>query len=141
MYDHGLILPVLVLVAWSLVVWAWMVTSRVSVMRREKIHPQKAQRTATFATPGKEMWVADNYNHLMEQPTIFYAAAIGAHLAVEVDAVTIGLAWAYVALRILHTLIQTTANIVMPRFYVFVLSTLVLIAMVAWTLVRMFAAA
>jgi hypothetical protein len=57
MYDHGLILPVLTLVAWSLIVWAWMVTSRVSVMRREKIHPQKAQRTATFATPGKEMWI------------------------------------------------------------------------------------
>jgi hypothetical protein len=92
----------------------------------------------TFATPGKEMWIVDNYNHLMEQPTIFYAGALAAHLAVEVDAITIGLAWTYVALRILHTFIQTTSNIVMPRFYVFVASTLVLAAMVVWTLFRMF---
>ncbi len=138
MYDHGLILPVLALVAWSLVIWALMVTTRVAVMRRHKIHPQKAQRTRTFEAPGKSMWIADNYNHLMEQPTIFYAAALAAQLAGETGPITVGLAWAYVVIRILHSLLQTTTNIVMQRFYLFILSTLVLAAMVVWTLIGLF---
>jgi hypothetical protein len=115
-----------------------MVMSRVAVMSRERIHPQKAQRTATFATPGREQFVADNYNHLMEQPTIFYAAALAAHVALEVDAITIGLAWTYVVLRIIHTFVQTGANVVMQRFYLFIASTLALAAMVVWTLLGMF---
>ncbi len=138
MYDHGLILPVLALVAWSLVIWALMVTTRVAVMRRHKIHPQKAQRTRTFEAPGKSMWIADNYNHLMEQPTIFYAAALAAQLAGETGPITVGLAWAYVVIRILHSLLQTTTNIVMQRFYLFILSTLVLAALVVWTLIGLF---
>ena len=140
MYAHGLILPVLVLVAWSILVWLWMIAGRVSVMRREKIHPQKAVRTREFSTAGREQWVADNYNHLMEQPTIFYAAALAAHAAGQGDAINVGLAWTYVIVRIVHTLIQTTSNIVMWRFYAFIASTLVLAVLVVRTLIGMFAA-
>ena len=140
MYQHGLVLPVLALVAWSLVIWAWMVLDRVSVMRREKIHPQKAQRTATLELPGKSLWVSDNYNHLMEQPTIFYAACLGAELARQGDAINTGLAWTYVAIRIVHSLLQVTTNVVMQRFYAFVLSTLVLAVLVGRTLWGMLAA-
>jgi hypothetical protein len=141
MYAHGLILPVLTLVAWSILIWLWMITARVAVMRREKIHPQKAQRTRTFATPGKEQWIVDNYNHLMEQPTIFYAAALASHSAGQGDAINVGLAWTYVAIRIVHTFLQTTSNIVMWRFYAFILSTLALAALVVRTLIGMLAAA
>jgi hypothetical protein len=130
---HGLILPVLALVGWSIVVWIAMVLTRVATMRRERIHPQKAERTRQFATPGKEQWIADNYNHLMEQPTIFYAAALAAQVSGQGDGINIGLAWAYVAIRVAHTLVQTTTNVVMHRFYLFVLSTLVLAVMVGWT--------
>ena len=137
MYDHGLIAPVLALVVWSLIVWAWMVTARAAVMSRDKIHPQKAQRTAEFTTPGREQWVADNYNHLMEQPTIFYAACLASQAAGEGDAINIGLAWTYVLVRIVHTILQTTANIVMQRFYAFVLSTLVLAVLVGRTIYGM----
>jgi hypothetical protein len=140
MYQHGLILPVLALVAWTLVIWAWMVFDRVSVMRKEKIHPQKAQRTATLDLPGKSLWVSDNYNHLMEQPTIFYAASLGAELARQGDAINTGLAWTYVAIRIVHSILQTTSNVVMQRFYAFVLSTLVLAVLVGRTIWGMLAA-
>jgi hypothetical protein len=139
MYAHGLILPVLVLVAWSILVWLWMIAGRVTVMRRDKIHPQKAVRTREFSTSGREQWVADNYNHLMEQPTIFYAAALAAHAAGQGDAINVGLGWTYVAVRIVHTLVQTTTNIVMWRFYLFILSTLALAALVVRTLIGMFA--
>ncbi len=135
MYEHGLILPILTLVAWSIIVWLWMVAGRVTVMQRERIHPQKAVRTREFATSGREQWVADNYNHLMEQPTIFYAAALAAHVAGQGDAINVGLAWTYVVVRIVHTLIQATSNVVMWRFYAFILSTLALAVLVVRTLI------
>jgi hypothetical protein len=134
MYQHGLILPVLALVAWSLVIWTWMVLDRVATMRREKVHPQKAVRTRTFELPGKGMWISDNYNHLMEQPTIFYAACLAAQFAGQADAINIGLAWTYVAIRIVHSVLQTTSNVVMQRFYAFVLSTVVLIVLAGRTI-------
>ncbi len=140
MYEHGLILPILTLVAWSIIVWLWMVAGRVTVMQRERIHPQKAVRTREFATSGREQWVADNYNHLMEQPTIFYAAALAAHVAGQGDAINVGLAWTYVVVRIVHTLIQATSNVVMWRFYAFILSTLALAVLVVRTLIGLLAA-
>jgi hypothetical protein len=73
--------------------------------------------------------VADNYNHLMEQPTIFYALVFYIFLAQHGDKLNIELAWAYVILRVVHTLIQCTINRVMWRFTVFSLSTLALMAM------------
>ena len=140
MYEHGLILPVLTLVAWSIIVWLWMIAGRAAVMSRERIHPQKAVRTREFATSGREQWVADNYNHLMEQPTIFYAAALATHAAGQGDAINVGLAWTYVVVRIVHTIVQTTTNIVMWRFYLFILSTLALAVLVVRTLIELFAA-
>jgi hypothetical protein len=140
MYEHGLILPVLTLVAWSIIVWLWMIAGRAAVMSRDKIHPQKAVRTREFSTSGREQWVADNYNHLMEQPTIFYAAALAAHAAGQGDAINVGLAWTYVVVRIIHTVIQTTSNVVMWRFYAFIASTLALVVLVVRTVIGLFAA-
>jgi hypothetical protein len=87
------------------------------------------------------MWVADNYNHLMEQPTIFYAAALAAQLAGQADALDIGLAWTYVGTRVVHSFIQTSSNIVMWRFYAFIVSTLALAALVVRTLIGLLATA
>ncbi len=122
--------PVLVLVAWSLVVWAWMVGTRVPAMQKAKMHPQKAARTNALDLPPSVMQVSDNYNHLMEQPTIFYALVMYVYLAGAESAFNIALAWAYVGLRIVHSLAQNTVNVVTIRFYVFVVSTLCLAGIV-----------
>jgi hypothetical protein len=70
--------PVLALVAWSLLVWAWMYATRVPAMRAARLRPDpRAPRGAQTATlPARVRWKADNYNHLMEQPTLFYALVI-----------------------------------------------------------------
>jgi hypothetical protein len=73
--------------------------------------------------------IADNYNHLMEQPTLFYALVFVTYLGGWQDGGAIALAWAYVALRVVHSLVQATVNIVMVRFSLFLLSTLALIAL------------
>ena len=129
MDQSSLVAPVMALVLWTLVIWVWMYATRIPAMQRAKIDPQAAARARTLALEPEVMFVSDNYNHLMEQPTIFYAAALAAQVAGLADPMNVGLAWAYVMLRIVHSLIQCTVNVVMARFVVFSLSTIVLCVM------------
>jgi hypothetical protein len=126
MENAGFLAPIVALVLWTLVVWVWMYATRIPAMQNAKIDPQEAARTRVLDLPPEIMWVSDNYNHLMEQPTIFYATAFAAQLAGQANGLDVGLAWAYVILRVVHSLIQCTVNVVMARFAVFSLSTIVL---------------
>jgi hypothetical protein len=124
--------PVLALIVWSLLVWIWMYATRIPAMQAAKIAPQDARFPGSLdVLPASARQVADNYNHLMEQPTIFYSLVFYVVLSGHTSPLSIDLAWAYVGLRILHSLIQGTANIVNLRFLVFALSTLALMAMSA----------
>lgn len=118
--------PVLALVCWTLLVWIWMYATRIPAMQKAGINPQDAARTRTLNLPPKVMQVADNYNHLMEQPTIFYAIVFYTYLSGAEDPLNIALAWGYVGLRVLHSLVQNTVNVVMVRFLLFTLATLCL---------------
>ena len=130
--------PVLALIILSLVVWIWMYATRIPAMQRAKLNPQDVRFPAQLnALPDSARQVADNYNHLMEQPTIFYALVFYIYLSGGQDQLYIWLAWAYVGLRVIHTLIQSTINVVMLRFSVFTLSTLVLMAMAARALIAL----
>lgn len=126
MSPYSFLPPVMALVLWTLVIWIWMYATRIPAMRRANIDPQEAARTRALDLPPEIMWVADNYNHLMEQPTIFYATALAGQLAVQADALNVGLAWTYVVLRVVHSLVQCTRNIIMLRFAVFTASTIAL---------------
>ena len=128
----SILTPVLALVCLSLLVWIWMYATRIPAMSKAKIDPQAAMHPGSLdSLPSSVRRVADNYNHLMEQPTIFYALVFYIFLAGIVDPLFIWLAWAYVGLRVVHTLIQCTINAVPLRFLVFALSTLVLMVMAA----------
>ena len=127
---HTMLTPVLALIVWTLIVWVWMYATRIPAMQAARINPQEAQHaSALVVLPSRVRFVADNYNHLMEQPTIFYAMVFYIVLAGHTDLVHIWLAWAYVVLRVIHSLIQNTVNNVTARFSVFALSTFVLAAM------------
>ena len=131
--------PVLVLVCWTLVMWIWMYATRIPAMKEAGIDPQEAAYPGTWAhrlRPGVRS-VADNYNHLHEQPTIFYALMFFAVLTGGGDAVTLGLAWAYVMLRVVHSLVQATFNRVVVRFSIFALATFALMAMAAREALRL----
>jgi hypothetical protein len=118
-------------VGWTLLVWLWMYITRIPAMQNAKIDPQSAAHPGSLSVlPSPVRAVADNYNHLMEQPTIFYALAFYLHLTSQADALNVDLAWGYVALRVVHSLVQNTANIVPLRFLIFSISTLALFAMV-----------
>ena len=126
------LLPVLTLVAWTLVVWFWMYATRIPAMSKAKVEldPNKTGDEMMAGIPPTVRWKADNYNHLLEQPTVFYATALALAMAGVGEGFGWYCSWAYVGLRIVHTLIQVTVNNIMARFGVFTLSTFALIGMV-----------
>jgi hypothetical protein len=133
------LLPVLALVAWTLVMWIWMYATRLPAMKEAGLAPQDAAYPGTWAhrlRPGVRS-VADNYNHLHEQPTLFYALMLVATLTGGGDSTALTLGWAYVVLRVLHSLVQATFNRVTVRFSVFALGTLVLMAFTAREAMRL----
>ena len=126
----SILTPALALVVLSLVVWAIMVVARPRAMIRARISWQSARYTRDLTyLPRPARDIADNYNHLMEQPTIFYAIVFYTYLAGNVDFVNVGLAWAYVAVRAVHSVIQMTVNLVHYRFCAFFVSTGMLIVL------------
>ncbi len=138
MYENGMLAPVLALITWTFVMWAWMYATRIPAINAANIDMAELSRTgAPLELPAKVSRVADNYNHLHEQPTLFYALALAAQLAGAADATSIGLAWGYVTLRIVHSLIQATANPIPVRFAVFSLGSLVLAALLVRTLLAL----
>ena len=134
------LLPVLALIAWTLVMWFWLYATRLPAMKRAGIDPQEAAHPGTYAhrMPEHARSVADNYNHLHEQPTIFYALCVYTYLVGPADNLSTGLAWAYVGIRIVHTLIQVTTNYVPLRFAVFNIGSLMLIILAARNILALF---
>ena len=126
----GMMAPVLALIVWTLVMLVWLYARRIPAMRKAGIDPAKIKGSESYASmppmDPKAVWVADNYNHLHEQPTIFYALCIYSHLTGVMDGLHVGLAWTYVALRVVHSLIQVTTNFVPLRFVIFNIGSLVL---------------
>ena len=121
--------PVMALVLWSFVMWAWLYATRIPAITRLKITYDPRRPAAEFdaAMPPEVRWKADNYNHLMEQPTIFYATALTLALLGLGTGVNLWLAWAYVLLRVIHSLVQATSNVILLRFGIFMVSSVVLL--------------
>ena len=108
--------PIVALVAWTLVMQVWMYATRLPAMRNAGISlkGRVGSRGGALegAIPDNVNWKAHNYSHLLEQPTLFYAIALTLALMGFGGGINLYLAWAYVAFRILHSLIQATVNIV-----------------------------
>ncbi len=133
------LLPVLALIVWTLIIFVWMYATRLPAFSKAGINPDDARHPDAgynAKIPPNVRSVADNYNHLHEQPTIFYALVFFAALTGGGDNFFMYLAWAYVGLRIVHSLVQILSAKVAQRFLVFALSTLVLMVMAGKEVVR-----
>ncbi len=127
---HSILTPVLVVVALTLVMALVMVIIRPAAMSRMGLTPQDARHTKDLKVlPSAVRQISDNYNHLLEQPTAFYALVFYVHLVGHADPLNVQLAWAYAILRVVHSLIQATVNVVVLRFSVFLLGTAALAVM------------
>jgi hypothetical protein len=121
--------PVLALIGWTFVIWVWMYATRLPAMYKAKLDPARIKRKSDLdSLPLSVQQVADNYSHLHEQPVVFYALAVYTQLVGVLDPLNVTLAWLYVGLRVVHSLIQCTWNFTPVRFMVFVASTGVLMA-------------
>jgi hypothetical protein len=128
MEASAILQPVFVVGLLTVAMTIWMMATRVPAMGKHKIDPQLAQTPSNLHNllPAEIMRVSNNYNHLFEQPTLFYAVAISIAVLGHVDAVNVGCAWAYAVLRIAHSLLQATVDIVPVRFGFFLLSWIAL---------------
>lgn len=142
MLNASLIGPVVALALWTHVMWLWMYLTRVPAIMRSgmKLDPTAPRGEQMATLPASVRWKADNYNHLFEQPTAFYAVALGLAVFGDGSSTSVALAWSYVALRVVHSVWQATRNVIEVRFALFVLSSLVLVALTVRAALLVFAA-
>ncbi len=124
--PNPLLGPLIALVAWSLVMWVWMFATRLPALRTAKMRLDRNRPRGEQMSelPPAVRWKADNYNHLMEQPTLFYAIVLVLAVAGDMSSSSLILAWTYTGLRVVHSLLQALVNTIELRFALFALSTL-----------------
>jgi hypothetical protein len=142
MIGMDILQPVVVLLAWTMVMWIWMYATRIPAMLKAGIDA-KGMVGSTGASlraqlPDNVSWKADNYNHLHEAPTLFYAVAIVLAIIGQGDGPNTIVAWAYVGLRIAHSIVQATVNRVALRFALFALSSIALMVLIFHAIIPVF---
>ena len=125
--------PAAVLVLWSLVMLLWTGQARFGAMAKSGIDLKEAKpggrgQDLDGVLPDKANWKSHNYTHLMEQPTIFYPTVV-ILAVIGAGAIDVALAWAYVVIRVVHSLYQSTVNRVPVRFMMFLVSTICLMVL------------
>jgi hypothetical protein len=123
--------PLMALILWSFVMWAWLYATRIPAIVKLKIvyDPYRSNQEFQAQIPAPVRWKADNYNNLMEQPTLFYAVALTLAFLGVGGGWNAALAWLYVALRVVHSLVQATVNVIMLRFAIFMAASIVLLVL------------
>lgn len=142
MVGMAILQPVVALAAWTMVMWFWLYGTRIPALSAAKVDPDDLVHDPTKGLdqvlPPQVQWKAHNYNHLHEAPTVFYAVALVLAVIGRGDGLAAQLGWVYVALRVIHSLIQVTVNKVSLRFLVFALSSFCLMALVALAIMNIF---
>jgi hypothetical protein len=136
--QSAILVPLVTLAGWTMAIWGWMYATRLPAMARAGIDGTKLVGSTgrslrddlIAAGEVRASWVADNYNHLLEQPVAYYAVVLALALIGADTATNVALAWAYVALRVAHSLVQVLVNRVLVRFALFALASLALIGLV-----------
>ena len=134
---QSILLPGFALAVLTFLVWCRLYVERLGQMKRERIHPQAVASSAQMAAKLQDTRAADNFRNLFELPVLFYFAIAVAVQTGQGGALVLGLAWAFVALRVVHSAIHCSYNKVMHRFTVYVLGALCLWALLAVLALRL----
>ncbi len=142
MIGVGILQPVVVLAAWTLVMWVWMYATRIPAMNAAKVNPDDLvkgpKRSLDEILPPQVQWKAHNYNHLHEAPVVFYAIALTLALIGQGDGLNAVLGWIYVGMRVAHSLVQVLVNRVMVRWALFMLSQLCVVGLTLHAAIALF---
>ena len=127
--------PVILMGLLSFVMMLWMYATRIPASKeiekkgvnlQDLSHPSKLG--GVF--PSKVERVADNYNHLFEQPTVFYSISFAIWALNMTDNTYLICAWLYFVVRLIHSVFQATLNLVWVRFALFIFSWFILALMI-----------
>jgi len=129
-----LLAPAALLATWTMLIMMWMMVKRVGAFKQAGIDMAQVPKGMRYhdvedQMPAESNWLSHNYTHLLEQPTVFYAVVAILALSGDTSTLSAGLAWAYVALRIVHSFWQILVNIVAMRALIFGLSSLCLLTL------------
>ncbi len=143
MIQSAILQPVVALAIWTMIMWLWMYVTRLPAMGKvEGLDTSKMVggigSDLDKVLPGRIQWIAHNYNHLHEAPTVFYAIALVLAMIGQGDGFNATLAWIYVGLRVAHSIVQSTWNRVMVRFLLFAASSIVLIMLTVHAAMTLF---
>jgi hypothetical protein len=144
--NSAILQPVVALAAWTMIIWIWMYVTRLPAMGRAGIDAKNMVGSSggglrnDLIAKGEERasWVADNYNHLHEAPTVFYSVSLVLAMIGQGDNLNATIAWVYVGLRVAHSLLQIFSNRVIVRFALFALSTVALMMLVTHAAMSVF---
>ncbi|AIT78595.1 MAPEG family protein [Novosphingobium pentaromativorans] len=142
MIGMAILQPVVALAAWTMVMWFWLYGTRIPALSAAKVDPEELASDPANSLdnllPPQVQWKAHNYNHLHEAPTVFYAVAITLAIIGQGDGLNAQIGWAYVVLRVIHSIVQSTINKISLRFGIFALSSFCLMFLVARAALAMF---
>jgi hypothetical protein len=131
MDGKNILEPVLAMFVLHAVVWIWMTITRGIAMSQAGINLEQARHTADLqqlTDPSRQ--VADNYNHLFELPTVFYALVFYIWAMGHVDPIHVACAWSFFGSRVIHSIVQGTVNRVALRFPIFAFGWVVIVLMI-----------
>ena len=134
MQNIPILAPAAVLILWSLIMLLWVTVTRFPALAEARPKLREVRGVSRYCDvehllPARVNWKSHNYTHLMEQPTLFYAVVVVLALAGEGSGINLSLAWAYVGLRVVHSLWQGLVNRLPVRIALFTLSTLCLLGL------------
>ena len=121
--------PMIVLVFWTFLVLLLIPRRRFGAARRKLVAARDFAFGESDNVPGEVRLPNRNYMHLLELPVLFYVACITLVVTAKVEPWSVGLAWAFVAARIAHSLVHLTYNNVFHRLRIFGLSVVLLMAL------------
>jgi len=144
MNEHAILAPMVGLICWTIIMWVWMYATRIPALGKANDVDTNSWVGGTGPDldrilPPKTQWIAHNYNHLHESPTIFYALCLALAILDAGNGTIVAIAWIYVGLRILHSLIQALWNRIIVRFAVYCMSSFALFAMAGHAALIVFA--
>jgi hypothetical protein len=130
MFFKPILLPLLVQVLVTFLVWVYLYITRLNEISSKNISPQQlASRTKSQSLLLDSANPADNFKNLFEMPVLFYLAVLLSLILFIQDQLLVQLAWVFVILRAIHSLIHCTYNRVMHRFVAYLASCVLLVLM------------
>ena len=123
MDQTAMFAPFLTVMLLTLIVWFFMYSKRIPLIRRSKIDPNTltAAELARISPPSVSN-PSDNLKNLFELPTLFYGLVLYLFVVNKVDETYLIAAWTFAGFRVLHSAVHCTVNFVMLRFWLYCIS-------------------